>query len=545
MKRMGMAVAVLLLTISSCGSGDTETEWLHNLFSHIYKNRNTDIFQQRMQPVLIEDLRLKRYRLLHETPKIAEQLNNIQLAQVKKHTLPDGRLAVSGLIKENYFKGKQKQRTFLAKFAPRPKQGDTTPPPVLYDLVLLEDNRLQQIPAILRMTTLSTGTVKLLRTLTNKTVIQVFDKLDQNLTTHLCKEFTSWNPGFLTMVYYNPDIERGTAKAYGIEEKGYFVVESGKQSLRIKEQELFFDEATPDGATRVKYQGERQLAIAVYRTGIRPLTLQYITGTGERETTGNALESLQTLYDRLSLFGFQTTRGPLAGINSKKPDRVLLFGHPRRSLSAFETARLQQFIAAGGLALLLLEKPVPAGFVNLLAGWGIGTIPGKTIVDPPYKHFIKGPAWMDSIPLPTGPTRIFANRPKFTVLFSHVTGLKLLRKQTGAEKWAPHALIATSTNSWAETSYDDEKPGEVGFTPGWDIKGPIDLAFAVSSEATNRPSPGRILVIGDADFISNRHFETKASNWEFLRELLNWLCAPGLAETAPRLISKSLQTLWK
>lgn len=543
-KWTGMVLAGLLLLTAGCGGGDDQTGWLQDLFSHIYKNRKTDIYQQRMQPILIDDLKLKRYRLFQAASKLADKLNGVQLVGTKQFK-KGKKLYVSGLIRENYFKGRRKYRTFLAKFVSRPGQGENPPLWIMYDLILLEGKKLQRIPELLKATTVSAATAELARRITGKTVCQVFDDRAQSLTTHLFKEIASYNPANLTMTYYNPDIERGTAGSYGIQSKGYLVIEQGKYSYRIKTADLYFNETDKNEKKQLRYQGERILAVALYRTAIQQLTLRYVTGIGQRRHTGSKLPSLTSLYRRLNRFGFKTETGSLNGIHTKSSNTVLLLAHPRRSLAIAQQRSLQKFIRDGGRAVFLIERPVPRSFVQLLAGWGIGIIPNKTIVDPPRKDFIKGPAWFRSTPLPALPTRLFANQPDFNVLFSMVTGLKLLKKQSGKEKWAPHALIATTSNSWAETVYDDEKPGEVGYTRGWDIKGPIDIAFSVNSEATNNAAQGKAVVIGDADFISNRHFETNVSNWVFLKELLNWLCGAEYFKLDTLPVKKSLQLLWK
>ena len=90
----------------------------------------------------------------------------------------------------------------------------------------------------------------------------------------------------------------------------------------------------------------------------------------------------------------------------------------------------------------------------------------------------------------------------------------------------PNAFVTTSTNGWAEASYEEDKPDNIMFTPGYDIKGPVPLAYAVNKIEKK----GRALIFGDSDFISDRLFSSKISNWIFFLNSLGWLTDCKMAQ---------------
>jgi ABC-type uncharacterized transport system involved in gliding motility auxiliary subunit len=78
-------------------------------------------------------------------------------------------------------------------------------------------------------------------------------------------------------------------------------------------------------------------------------------------------------------------------------------------------------------------------------------------------------------------------------------------------------LVATSTNSWAETSSEELSNNQVAYTEGADVPGPIQLAAAATNSATN----ARVVVIGDSDFAGGQYF-VQYGNGDFIINTIDW-----------------------
>jgi hypothetical protein len=112
-------------------------------------------------------------------------------------------------------------------------------------------------------------------------------------------------------------------------------------------------------------------------------------------------------------------------------------------------------------------------------------------------------------------TEVFTAREDFKVLLGNPVGMRI--KQ--GIKSAAHTFITTTTNGWAEASFEEDKPDDLEFSPGLDIRGPIALGYTLAGAC----GKGRVLVYGDSDLVSDRLFSSKISNWVFVLGSLGWL----------------------
>lgn len=92
-------------------------------------------------------------------------------------------------------------------------------------------------------------------------------------------------------------------------------------------------------------------------------------------------------------------------------------------------------------------------------------------------------------------------------------------------------LALSSNESWAETNLAQLEKGEANFESSYDIIGPIPMAVAVETKTTkdsdskavgNPQKGGRLVVIGDSDFVSNAYFDL-SGNANFALSALRWL----------------------
>jgi len=86
-------------------------------------------------------------------------------------------------------------------------------------------------------------------------------------------------------------------------------------------------------------------------------------------------------------------------------------------------------------------------------------------------------------------------------------------------------LLSTSEESWLEMDFDPREEPE--FNEEVDIQGPLPLSFLIFApppdEAEGEQGP-HLIVIGDSDFASNRHF-VNVDNGNLFLSSVNWLAA--------------------
>ena len=78
-------------------------------------------------------------------------------------------------------------------------------------------------------------------------------------------------------------------------------------------------------------------------------------------------------------------------------------------------------------------------------------------------------------------------------------------------------LILTSQQSWAETDIASINSGQVAPDEGIDLMGPVSLAVA----ASNATSGARVLVVGDAEFVTNQGYAAYG-NGDLILNSVNW-----------------------
>ncbi len=88
------------------------------------------------------------------------------------------------------------------------------------------------------------------------------------------------------------------------------------------------------------------------------------------------------------------------------------------------------------------------------------------------------------------------------------------------------ALARTSGESWAETSQEQIRTGQVKPDPG-EARGPLTIAAVATVDAKDAPADrkgakARIVLVGDSDFAANE-FVNLSGNRDFFLNTLSWL----------------------
>ena len=193
---------------------------------------------------------------------------------------------------------------------------------------------------------------------------------------------------------------------------------------------------------------------------------------------------------------------------------VLVVAGPRKPLSAEETLRLSRYVDQGDSLLILAEPGIPDPFGGMLSAYGV-ELPDDVIIDPTRSFFgdIASPL-ADSY----GFHQITKDLGGLTTFFP--TARSVVLSDPGPEGWARQLLVTTSNDSWAETGYREQqvKPDAN------EVKGPLGL-MAVVEPSEVGAGKGRVVIVGDADFVSDDVLNSVANvgNVDLFMNAVNWL----------------------
>lgn len=300
--------------------------------------------------------------------------------------------------------------------------------------------------------------------------------------------------------FYDPDRSPTEARRYGVETYRTTVVEYQGRQERIQE---FTEEALANALIRLAHPETQTLC---FTTGHGEAALADTERTGLREWK-QVLEDHQYRLKEIQLLG----RGIPGGCTG-----VIVAG-PHYELLPREVELLQKHPQAGK-GLLLLIDPVDAGtgksFGKLLEPFGV-TLGEDVVVDKMSRVF--GGDYL--IPLVTQ----YADHA-ITQRFRVATFLPITRTVRMAAE-VPEGievteLARTTPGSWAETNLKKLEEGEADLDPQTDLVGPVSVAAAVQIQEA--PKGGRVVVVGDSDFLTNAYLKV-SGNKDFSLNILQWL----------------------
>jgi ABC-type uncharacterized transport system involved in gliding motility auxiliary subunit len=299
----------------------------------------------------------------------------------------------------------------------------------------------------------------------------------------------------ITLQFIDPDTAPERVRAAGVQFDGELVLEYGKARETLSPAQ-FSEENFTNAFIRLGHRGERWVV--------------FLSGHGERSPDRQANFDLSTWAAQLRKRGFKTRTLSLAD-NPQIPRNttVLVIADPRVRLLPGEVKEIRRFVEGGGNLLWLHTSGPLQGLEPLAESLGVEFQPG-VIVDPVSQAITGNAAAI--VVAKYGNHPIVHNFADNTV-FPQAGGISL---KTPAG-WQGSVLIDTRPSSWSETGPLD---GPIEFNQGKDIRGPLNLAVALSRTLDKREQ--RVVVFGDADFLANS-FIANGGNLDLGLSLINWL----------------------
>jgi gliding motility-associatede transport system auxiliary component len=277
---------------------------------------------------------------------------------------------------------------------------------------------------------------------------------------------------------YDLDRNPGIAKRLGVGAYNTAVVEAGERREQV-------EVVTEDGVT----------AALLRVAGTPPVATYFVVGHGERDPRDDDPRTgASDLARALASEGFEVEALEGAAELPADAGLVVLAG-PTRDLRPPEVDALAAYVTGGGNLLVLADPDTPAGVAALVRRFGV-EVARDLVVDERGRLFGTDGRSARVAYLNEG---LVAEPPDVRALLPEAQSLRLL----DAPGVRADYLAMTAESSWADV--DRRAPDSAPtFRPGRDHQGPLPVAvFARVTAPGGRE--GRLVVIGDADFVSNLH----------------------------------------
>jgi hypothetical protein len=343
--------------------------------------------------------------------------------------------------------------------------------------------------------TLSAASAELLSRMPGRIQVRAFVGEDRRLreaVRQLLERYRRIHDG-VRLEFVDPGREPRQTERLGVRQEGELVVEYEGRRENVRG----LSEASLSNALARLARGERWVAIT--------------SGHGDRALGTEARTDLGRFARHLETLGFTVQPLDPSRVDAV-PDNValVLVAAPRAPLPDAAQSVLVTHVASGG-NLLWLADPGAAALPELSRVLGVTPEPGM-LIDPASR--LDGRPTPEFIPVPGYASHPVTENLDRMSAFPTATSLAW----EAPEGWQTRGLAATGLRAWRETGDLDQA---VSFDAERDTAGPLDLAVALQRP---RPSGGsqRVLVVGDADFLSNAYLGL-AANLALGSNAVSWL----------------------
>ena len=296
-----------------------------------------------------------------------------------------------------------------------------------------------------------------------------------------------------------------------------------------------------------QFVGEAELTSAIIQlTRTTPGTVVFLSGHGERNPDDASDRGASTVTKELIRNGWtvrQHVVTPGSGAMLSSNAMIVVVAGPQAPLSDEDTRALATVVDHGGGILFLLDPGVKTGLDSFLFPWDV-RLGDDLVVDlqnhlgsaDPSSLYVKN--FNQDHPIGKGMGTLAAVLPTARRIAVNTV-------QPNPSVFT-HNFMHTSGNGWAVTP----KPGEKTLTIDRkkDHRGPISLGVACErSEASGGPGrparQGRIILIGDSDFISNQYVDM-AGNMNLFLNCVDWMAnRQDLISVRPKVVDARLLEL--
>jgi len=332
----------------------------------------------------------------------------------------------------------------------------------------------------------------------------------------------------LSVKITDPDEHPDQARLYEIVQYQTVVFETEHGYRAVPPSEIIITDAS---GQPIAIEAEHAFTSAILEvTGITQKKVYFLTGHGEANIYAEYSNAREGLRDNL----YQVETLNLAITPSIPEDcATLIIAGAQNSLASDEVEIITRYLGNGGGALILANPNSPKEIKQLLSYWGI--MMGDGVIIEPTEHVAPNE---DTPQVPRTRNKMGLSTTYFPgvtvpIPFPQFEPVLIADEKTGMlqELWISKdstiqmvMLLSTSEESWLDNDFDPHKKPE--FNEEVDVKGPLGLGFLIfAPPLTEAEEQGpHLIVIGDSDFASNKHF-VNGDNGNLFLSSVNWLAA--------------------
>jgi ABC-type uncharacterized transport system involved in gliding motility auxiliary subunit len=278
---------------------------------------------------------------------------------------------------------------------------------------------------------------------------------------------------------------------------------------------------TDGRVTRVDLPNEEYLTAALVRlAGTAPTVAYVLQGHGERGGSDpDGRNGLRATVRALEADGFSTRW--LAGAGEIPADaQLVVLPGPTRDLLDGEIDALDAYVVRGGGLLVLIDPPTPASVRRLLAAFGIEM--GDDVVVDEQSRLLGADGLTARVAYlneAVSPVNLEVN-----ALLPLAQTVRLVDRPDVTSDY----LAVTDESAWADVDRRSLAGAPPVFRRDTDRAGPLPVAVVAQVGAAR----GRVVVVGDADFVTNLHLDL-LGNRDLLAAVAS-LAASGTAKAERR-----------
>jgi len=324
--------------------------------------------------------------------------------------------------------------------------------------------------------------------------------VDRRRMLDLLEQFHSYAPG---LQYELVDLDRnpGLSKKYEVNRysTGVLELEDGR---RLKIRSISEESIT---ATLLR----------LTRTESRRVC--FVIGHGEASPgDSDQREGLSKLAQAIEREGL--TVATIQSLSTPPPPSctTVVLAAPRHELRDGEAEQFERYIRGGGRGLLLLDPQSPRSFDALLERVGISS--GNNIIVDEQNRMLGADSFVPQVD--RFRQELFRDRLGASVILPVARTMRALTPPLEGVRVV--SLAGTSESTWVRVDTAEVPSQDVEFRPQVDEIGPVSVAVqAIVARGPDQP-PGRVIAVGDSDFVNNRHIET-LGNRDFILAIVGIL----------------------
>jgi ABC-type uncharacterized transport system involved in gliding motility auxiliary subunit len=308
----------------------------------------------------------------------------------------------------------------------------------------------------------------------------------------------------LKLTFINPERDPEAVRNFQITQSGQRIVfQSGDQE------------------TKVSDLTEEELTNAIVRVALRSKKkILFLVGHDEADSKSAHAEGYADAANALVAEGYEIDTVTLVDKTAvPEGTGAVIIVAPQKTLLQPEIDMLHGYLVFGGHVMVMLEPGFDGGLTKFLADWRIGIGDDTMVVDPNpmSRAFGFGP----DMPIVQKLEKHAITRGmKASVAFPSV---RSVNGMTGAvEGVSATEVVRTSADSWGETKYGEGEASK----DAQDLPGPVPIMTVATKSSerrhTKESNQGRLLVVGDHQFASNR-FLPMLGNKDLFLNAVNWL----------------------